>query len=56
MYYVKITTLIFICTSAMLLTWWLFFRSGAKKFYDSCSQIPLKNNLELKGDALNERK
>jgi hypothetical protein len=50
MYYLKITTLIFICTGAVLLTGWLFFRPGAKKYYDACGQIPLKNNLKLEGD------
>lgn len=50
MYYIKIATLIFICTGAGLLTGWLFFRSGAKKYYESCSKIPLKDNLKIEGD------
>jgi hypothetical protein len=55
MYYIKIATLIFLYSSAMLLTWWLFFRPGAKKFYESCSKIPLKTILKHEEEGKGER-
>lgn len=49
MYYMKIAILIILYTAALLLLWWIF-RPGAKKYYDSCSKIPLKDNAEVKGE------
>jgi cbb3-type cytochrome oxidase subunit 3 len=43
MEYLKIMTVVTLFVASIIMLFWVF-RPGSKKFYDSCSLIPLQND------------